>query len=663
MDYAIKWENAGYKSGFFNKLTNIHIGRLTNEINNKNILNAYDLNNEEQFVKKNEINEETFIKIINLEKRTDRKLNIVNLMKKQNIDKYEFINAVDGDTIDDNTQYLELFYKNDFANRRGFFGCALSHFLLWKRLLDDKKNNFYLILEDDVKLSDNFYKHIENNQNNMNNNDLIFFGYLMYNNERNKVKHIYDIENSTINIEKLNNNLFIGGTHCYSINKLGARKMINYMEINGIKHGIDYVMGKKMHDICYESQPHIAFAEWNESNDVIDTDIQTNYKTIDLNNIFKNILDEFVFVKNKDQQNFDIYRHQANIISSMKLALTDEKIVAFNTLGFFKNKIENLIESMYFTNINDGIYIKKKYYEIYNSLNTQKKYNVKILNEWKNSNDISNEFSNMLNPISDNIQLTSSNNDNEVDYYVIINKPNSDKNNEFYNPKKTIIFQMEPWVYDDDKTWGVKTWGEWSCPDEKEFLYVGTHKKDLNAVQWQITIPTNFENNRKNKLMSILSEKNYDEGHIKRINFIKELENNTNDILIDIYGRENYHKLNNYISSVKDEKKENIFSEYKYCLSVENNSEYNYATEKIWEPILCECLCFYWGCPNLEDYIDNNAFVRLDITNINSSIDIIKKAIEENWWEQRIECIRREKTKILNKLGFFPKLQSIIMSK
>ena len=50
--------------------------------------------------------------------------------------------------------------------------------------------------------------------------------------------------------------------------------------------------------------------------------------------------------------------------------------------------------------------------------------------------------------------------------------------------------------------------------------------------------------------------------------------------------------------------KEKAIIPYKYYFMCENNVEHNFATEKIWEPILCECLAFYWGCPNLEEYID-----------------------------------------------------------
>ena len=101
---------------------------------------------------------------------------------------------------------------------------------------------------------------------------------------------------------------------------------------------------------------------------------------------------------------------------------------------------------------------------------------------------------------------------------------------------------------------------------------------------------------------------------------------------------------------------------YKYHFAAENNSEYGYATEKIWEPILCETLCFYWGCPNLHEYIDPQSYVQLPLDNFEESLKIVKQAIEEDWWSQRIDIIRREKQKILNELGFFPNLNKIINS-
>ncbi|GAG08183.1 unnamed protein product, partial [marine sediment metagenome] len=161
---------------------------------------------------------------------------------------------------------------------------------------------------------------------------------------------------------------------------------------------------------------------------------------------------------------------------------------------------------------------------------------------------------------------------------------------------------------------------------------------------------------RLDKAMIVLGWKNDMTGHTKRNSLLRHDKYK----LIDIYGQRNYHNLGNYRGSLPKDNKEDMLIKYKYYFMAENNAEYNYATEKIWEPIVCECLCFYWGCPNLEDYIDPMAFVRLNLDDIPGSLAIIKKAIEEDWWTQRIEIIREMKHKILNKLTLFPVINKLI---
>jgi GR25 family glycosyltransferase involved in LPS biosynthesis len=727
MDYANKWTINGYKSAFFNKITNVHIGRLTSERNNKKKLNAYELNNESQFIGKNdkEVDNITpYIKVINLKRRIDRKNKVIQLFNDNNISlyDYEFIDAIDGKELTIKCKQLKLFKGNDFGNRRGFIGCALSHYNLWLKLLNDPILDYYLIMEDDFEINKDFNKYINLLKDEMKNKEIIFMGYHVFSFNREKVKDVCNNNNININIddnnesksthidlriEKLNKDLFIGGTHCYSINKEGAMKMIKYIYENGIKHGIDYVMGKLNYNICYEVQPQICIADWNENGKDIDTDIQNVYDSIEIDNINdkseikydndndndnecreENIISKFVFIKGKDQLNYDMFYKKGSILENMKLVIRHSDCIGFNTLGFFKNKLEDLTESRYFNNNVDGIYIRKDVYEtfieernktkiekeIQNQIEmvemaiNEKKIKIKLLCNWCSSKELCKEWSIMLNNsyIYDNIEITYE--DDNVDYYIIINKPFNET--DIYIPSKTLIFQMEPWVYDKNKNWGVKTWGEWSTPDENRFLYVSNHKKHLNTVQWQIKIPNIISNKknellntkfkRKNKIISILSYKNWDIGHQKRIDFIKFVDKSNNSKNIEVYGKKNYHNFKNYIGKLKDDKKEHHLIQYKYCLSVENNSEYNYATEKLWEPILCECLCFYWGCPNIEDYIDSRAYVKLDLNNFSESLNIINKAIEEDWWSLRREIILREKERIINELGFFPRLKKIL---
>ncbi len=55
---------------------------------------------------------------------------------------------------------------------------------------------------------------------------------------------------------------------------------------------------------------------------------------------------------------------------------------------------------------------------------------------------------------------------------------------------------------------------------------------------------------------------------------------------------------------------------------------------------MCEQLAFYWGCPNLGEYIDERAFVRLPLEDPAASAALIARAIAENWHAQRLPYIR-----------------------
>jgi hypothetical protein len=147
-----------------------------------------------------------------------------------------------------------------------------------------------------------------------------------------------------------------------------------------------------------------------------------------------------------------------------------------------------------------------------------------------------------------NIEITWE--DSNIDFYVIINKPFQTENQEYYDASRTIIFQMEPWCYNQNQSWGVKTWGEWANPDENKFLQVRTHKKFINNCMWQLsTSYTQFMDNPiiknedyKNIISSICSSKYFDPGHIKRIDFLKYIELQ-NDPYVKL------ERPNNFISS------------------------------------------------------------------------------------------------------------------
>jgi GR25 family glycosyltransferase involved in LPS biosynthesis len=662
------------------------------------------------------VNTTCSIKVVNLKHRNDRKKIMIDNLKSLGFSEqdYEFIEAVYGAdlALSPTMDLYKMFEDNDFGSRCGFIGCALSHYGLWLELIKDTVNDYYIIMEDDVILCSGYKEQLAKLNTHFKNKDILYHGYTMYKSNRlnNKDKYDYSLVtcDTDVTVCDIATNLYVGGTFGYSINKKGAQKMIDYIHKNGIKHGIDYLMKIANTVERYETQPNLCISLWHEDDTDYDTDIQMCVDSIDFSlykNYYLDVLKaNFIYIPTGDQIGHDLYHKQNNIKNMVLCAVDDKQCVAFNTLGFFKSSVTNITGSRWFGE-HDGIYIKKEYaYKVVDNLDENikrlyedtllgeiknnemqqmreinrnsdiskpiNKKRVKILCNWCSSQNLCCEFSSMYldwkNYENSVYEIVSD--DENIDYYVIINMPTYDSSC-FYDPKKTIVFQMEPWVYDTTKNWGVKTWGEWAIPDANKFMRVFRHTESLNNVQWQVSPPDEITGGDKiNKVLCILSDKLYDDGHNKRVNFLKYVESESESEsqvtstltlkdIMHVYGRKNYHELKSYIGET-DNKME--LAKYKYCFSCENNSEKNYATEKIWEPILFECLCFYWGCPNLEEHIDSRAFVRLPLDDFEESLSIITKAVEEDWWSQRIDIIKKEKQKIVNELGFFPRLNKII---
>jgi len=328
-----------------------------------------------------------------------------------------------------------------------------------------------------------------------------------------------------------------------------------------------------------------------------------------------------------------------------------------------KKKLEEIIQDIY---SNYKLYYYGPACVSYNSSkNINNSIRIKMLCWWCSSEQLCKQWSNMCEEGFrwNNFELTWTNIKEEIDYYVIINYPGK---NEYFDPSKTIVFQMEPWIYDMNKPWGVKTWGEWALPDPTKFLEVmGRNTEHCNLAEnyTELTLAdlnnsVNFEKTN-NSISSIMSNKYIDEGHILRIDLLKYLEQK-GDLPIDIYGQTNDFNFINYKGQLPHHVSSKGYKTYKYYFMMENSFERNYITEKLWNPIFCECLCFYYGCPNVTDYVDSRAFVLLDVNDFENSYQIIKKAIEEDLWSQRIDIIRKEKQRILNEMTFFPTIEKII---
>ena len=324
-----------------------------------------------------------------------------------------------------------------------------------------------------------------------------------------------------------------------------------------------------------------------------------------------------------------------------------------------KNEIDYNLES--FKNIVNTLknLITEDEDEIITQHTPANKLKVLMLCNWCSSQELCDTWNKMSKGdyTWDNIQIVSS---EPCDYYCVINNTN-----EPFVAEKTIYFRMEPNMQNNAHLWG--DWADVNKLKEKyNFKYIGDHKTEYNNNEWHLSKSYNELNSEtisKDEslslvISSVLSDKYSDPGHIRRIDFMKFVEGK-GDINLDIYGGDKF-LWKNYKGSLPYHQKDKALFPYKYTFNCENFSIKNYYTEKIIDAILSECLIFYSGCYNAREFIDDKAFVYLELSNFEQDYQTIKRAIAEDWWSQRIEYIREAKKKILNELQFFPRLQKLL---
>ena len=295
--------------------------------------------------------------------------------------------------------------------------------------------------------------------------------------------------------------------------------------------------------------------------------------------------------------------------------------------------------------------------QLENLLNSK---NILITCNWCSSKDLCNLWDKMSqgNCKWNNIQLVS---EEPADFYCVINKPNEDLS-KIIDLSKTVLFRMEPYMEKHPNQWTL----EWANPDINTLLFCGRHELHFNNIEWHLSKTYNELKTEKinkdiqlnNILSTVLSDKYVDIGHQKRVDFIKFLE--TKKLTVDVFGGNRFN-WKTYKGSLKSHQKDDALFPYKYTFNCENHSIKNYCTEKLYDGILAECLVFYSGCYNIRDIIDERAFVYLELSNFEKDYNTIKTAIKEDWWSMRIPYIREAKTKILNELQFFPRLEKIIL--
>lgn len=244
----------------------------------------------------------------------------------------------------------------------------------------------------------------------------------------------------------------------------------------------------------------------------------------------------------------------------------------------------------------------------------------------------------------------------EADYHVILNYP---KDTDNYDPHKAIILYMEP-----KELQKIMYPLEWqfasSINGASKYIYLSSLQNNRMTTEWHLNLTydqlSEMSPIKTKELSTITSGYQRLPGHKARYAFLKHLEEIKG---FDFYGRD-HSDSKCYKGPLPRVAKEGGLLQYKYHFAAENSAEDNYFTEKLIDGILCECLVFYWGCPNIRKFIDPRAYILIDINNPQEALKIIKTAIANDEYSKRIQYIKEAKRKILNELQIFPMVYSII---
>ena len=201
--------------------------------------------------------------VINMNKDKDRLNKISSHLSNQNL-TFERIPAVHGGVLSkDERKRLTTASCNKYCSPT-MIGCSLSHHKIWEKILKDDIK-YAIVLEDDVRLENNFLNKLEYEMNKLPENfDILLLGHLFpscFEGEDCPTAKIFasvyrkNMGSLKMKNEKYSDNILkmtngFAGTYAYLITNRGAKKLLEIMPL--VDYHIDVEMSRHMDKIdCY----------------------------------------------------------------------------------------------------------------------------------------------------------------------------------------------------------------------------------------------------------------------------------------------------------------------------------------------------------------------------------------------------------------------------
>lgn len=263
----------------------------------------------------------------------------------------------------------------------------------------------------------------------------------------------------------------------------------------------------------------------------------------------------------------------------------------------------------------------------------------------------------------------------EAEYHVALNRPTVESD------AMLVLFTMEPPPLSDCGRWDqYDAWRTFPTPTysrpqrwwiEKTYDELrGTDPPEKNAnLSWVTSdnglhvhdayrrLRTGLRNigyrPHRKKHLGVLNTPT--DGHLLRMSFYKRLVAHT-DGLLDLYGRGNFD-YEGYRGPVED--KFDGLAGYRYSLAIENYEGPNYWSEKLGDALLAWCMPIYWGCTNLEEYLPEDSFVRIDIES-DDVVARVEEVVNSNRRERNLDAIAEARRRILDEYQMWPVVERTV---
>jgi len=163
----------------------------------------------------------------------------------------------------------------------------------------------------------------------------------------------------------------------------------------------------------------------------------------------------------------------------------------------------------------------------------------------------------------------------------------------------------------------------------------------------------------KERFLCISSDKNFLLGHKLRLKFIKLFCDKFPD-KISLYGGISNLKFAFPTSKAWDSNKFELLEDYQYSLTFDNGQYDNYLGSQVTDAILSWSFPFYWGAPNVSEFLPEGSYEIFDIKKPEEEMERLVKLLDKNFFMDRFDALQKARDMILDKWNFWNSIHKFV---